>query len=189
MANNTFINDKEIKQIAIKLQGFPKQIPGATASALNRTLNYTATLTKKEVTNIYSIKQKEVNSTLKKKRASKSSLNASIQSRGKTISLTKFPHNPKQFKAKNKKVKVKIKKQEGYKVIKTSPSAFVQTMNGGTHIWMREGKERNPVRLLRTLSIPQMISNDKVINKIQRMSGEKLKERINHEIEWRLSKL
>ena len=52
MANNTFINDKEIKQIAIKLQGFPKQIPGATASALNRTLNYTATLTKKEVTNI-----------------------------------------------------------------------------------------------------------------------------------------
>ena len=62
-------------------------------------------------------------------------------------------------------------------------------MNGGTHIWMREGKERTPVRLLRTLSIPQMISNDKVINKIQRMSGEKLKERINHEIEWRLSKL
>ncbi len=50
MSKNTFINDKEIKQIAIKLQQFPKQVPRATASALNRTLDYTATLTKKEVT-------------------------------------------------------------------------------------------------------------------------------------------
>lgn len=189
MANNTFINDKEIKQIAIKLRGFPKQVPGATASALNRTLDYTATLTKKEVTNMYSIKQKEVNATLKKKRASKSSLNAHILSRGKTIALSKFPHNPKQYRPRNKKVKVKVKKQEGYKVIKTSPSAFVQTMNGGTHIWMRKGKERTPVKLLNTLSVPQMISNDEVINTIQSKSGEKLQERINHEIEWRLNRL
>ena len=62
-------------------------------------------------------------------------------------------------------------------------------MNGGTHIWMREGKSRTPVRLLRTLSVPQMISNDEVINTIQEKSGEKLHERINHEIEWRLNKL
>lgn len=189
MANNTFINDKEIKQIAIKLHQFPKQIPGATASALNRTLDYTATLTKKEVTNMYAIKQKEVNSTLKKKRASKSSLNASIQSKGQTIALSKFPHNPKQYRPRNKKVKVKVKKQEGYKIIKTSPSAFVQTMNGGTNIWMREGKSRTPVRLLRSLSVPQMISNNEVIDVIQKKSGEKLQERINHEIEWRMNKL
>lgn len=189
MSKNTFINDKEIKQIAIKLQQFPKQVPRATASALNRTLDYTATLTKKEVTKMYSIKQKDVGVTLKKKRASKGSLNASIQSKGQTIALTKFPHNPKQYRPRNKKVKVKVKKQEGYKVIKTSPAAFVQTMNGGTHIWMREGKSRTPVRLLRTLSVPQMISNDEVINTIQEKSGEKLHERINHEIEWRLNKL
>lgn len=188
MSSNTFINDKEIKQIAIKLKGLPKQIPGATASALNRTLDYTVTQTKKEVTNIYAIKQKEVNATLKKKRASKSSLNASIQSTGKTIALSKFPHNPKQYKPKNKKVKVKVKKQEGYKIIKTSPSTFVQTM-GSTHIWMREGKSRTPVRLLRTLSVPQMISNNEVMDVVQRKAGEKLQERISHEIEWRLSKL
>lgn len=189
MSSNTFINDKELKKIAIKFKDFPNKVPAATAAAINRTLTYTITQTKKEVTNEYSIKQKDVGATLKKKRASKGSLNAYIESKGSTIALSKFPYNPKQYRKRNKKVKVKVKKQEGYKVIKTSPTAFVQTMNGATHIWMREGKKRTPVRLLRTLSVPQMISNEKVIKAIEKKASEKLQERIEHEIEWRLNKL
>lgn len=188
MSDNTFINDKELKKMAIKLQVIPKQVPAATASALNRTLDFTVTQTKREVTKNYSVKQKEVASTLRKKRASKSNLNAYIECKGKTIDLAKFPHNPKAFSPKNKKVKVKIKKQEGYKVIKTNPSAFVQNM-GTTHIWMREGSKRTPVRLLRTLSVPQMVSNQEVIGVIEEKSKEKLRERIEHEIEWRLNKI
>ena len=189
MASNVFINDKELKEIAIKLSKFPNQIPGATASALNRTLAHTATQTKREVTNMYCIKQKDVVSTLKKKKASKSNLNAYVQSRGRTIALSKFPHTPKKYKKKAKEVKVKIKKNEGYKAINTSPKAFVQTMNGVTHIWKRKGKERAPVQLLRTLSVPQMVGNEEVIEKIQESSQDMLRKRIEHEVSRRLNKI
>jgi hypothetical protein len=103
--------------------------------------------------------------------------------------LGKFQHTPKNYSKKAKSVKVKVKKSEGFKVIKTSPAAFVQTIYGGeADIYKRKDNKRFPVVKLRTLSIPQMISNDKVMKNIQEAAGKKLQERINHEINWRIDK-
>ncbi|MDU4597467.1 MAG: phage tail protein [Clostridium sporogenes] len=191
MSSNIFVDYKELNQIKIELGKVPGQIPGATASALNRTLRYTFTHTDKEVRNLYAIKSKDVKSTMKKHLASKSNLYAYLSSTGSTINLTKFPHRPRKFSKRNKKrmVQVKIKTNGGYKGINTTPKAFVQTIGGKTNIWKRKGKERFPVTTLRTLSVPQMIKNEKISEKVQRLSNEKLEERIEHEINWRLDKL
>lgn len=187
MASNIFIEEKGLKSISIELNNLPKQIPGATASALNRTLTHTITTSAREVTQKYAIKQKDVKSTIKPRKASKTNLYAYMESRGPTIALTKFPFKPKKHSKKAKVVSVKVQKS-GYKAINTSPKAFVQNMNGATHIWKRKGKGRTPVVLLRTLSVPQMLSNPKTIKKIQDVAAKKLEERIEHEIKWRLDK-
>lgn len=186
--SNLYIDTKELKQITIELNKLPKQIPQATASALNRTLDFTATRIKKEVTAEYSIKSKDVNKTLEKKRASKSNLYAYVQSKGHTLSLARFPHSPRKYSKRLKAVKVKVKKTGGYKLVNTQPKAFVQTMNNATNIWKREGQRRLPVKMLRTLSIPQMISNEETLGRIQEAAAKKLQERISHEIQWRLDK-
>ncbi len=183
-----YIDAKELRQITIELNKLPKQIPQASASALNRTLDFTATRIKKEVTAEYSIKSGDVSKTLKKKRASKSNLYSYIQSRGYSLSLAKFPHSPRKYTISPKTVKVKVKKEGGYKPINTQPKAFVQTMNGAINIWKRKGPERMPVIMLRTLSIPQMVSNKDTMNRIQNAASKKLQERVNHEIKWRLDK-
>ncbi|WP_142413064.1 phage tail protein [Hathewaya massiliensis] len=82
MASNVFIENKSLEKVSIKLEKFPKQIPGAAASALNRTLTFTASQTDKEVRNIYDIKSKEVKKTFKKYKASKSNLYAYLESSG-----------------------------------------------------------------------------------------------------------
>ncbi|MHC1683688.1 MAG: phage tail protein [Clostridiaceae bacterium] len=203
MAANLYIDSKGLGSIQINLQRVAKQIPGATASALNRTLDFTTTRTIKEVTNEYTVKNKTVKQTIKKVRAKGNSLYAYISSTGPTISLAKFQHTPRRAPAnamkfgKGKKivgkgyqVKVKVKKTDGYKVINTNPKAFVQKINGDeAEIYMRKGSKRFPVIKLRSLSVPQMIANEKIIKSVQEVASQKLQERINHEIEWRLNKL
>lgn len=188
MANDFYVDGKELKNIKIKLGDFEKQIPGATASALNRTLTYTATQTNRLVREEYSIKAKDVKKTIKKHKASKSNLYAYLESTGHTISLGRFPHKPRKYSKRGKPVEVKIKKSSGYKKVNTNPKAFVQNMNGATNVFKRVGKKRLPVRVLRTLSVPQMISNPDRIKKIQEAAGKKLEERVQHEINWRLNK-
>lgn len=190
MAANLYIDSKGLGSIQINLQKVAKQIPGATLSALNRTLDFTTTKTVKEVTNEYTVKNKTVKQTIKKVKAKGSSLYAYISSTGPTISLAKFQHTPRKYNKKSKDVKVKIKKAGGYKVINTNPKAFVQQIYGGeAEIYMRKGSERFPVIKLKSLSVPQMISNEKIIKSVQDAASKKLQERINHEIEWRLNKL
>lgn len=186
--SDIFIDTKELKKITIELNKLPKQIPQATASALNRTLDFTATRIKKEVTAEYSVKSSDVSKTLKKKRASRSNLYAYIQSKGHTLSLARFPHSPRKYSKRAKVVMVQVKKSGGYKIVDTQPKAFVQAMGKATNIWKRQGPGRYPVTILRTLSVPQMISNNETREKIQDAAAKKLQERVNHEIKWRLDK-
>jgi hypothetical protein len=189
MPGNFYVDSRGLSSIKIDLQRIAKQIPGATASALNRTLDFTATKTVKEVTTEYTVKNKTVKSSMKKVRARGQSLYAYISSKGPTISMGKFQHTPRSFSKNAKGVKVKIKKNGGYKVVKTSPPAFVQKIYGDEpDIYKRKGSKRFPVVKLRSLSVPQMIANEDIMKNIQDAAGKKLQERINHEIEWRLNK-
>lgn len=185
MASGITVDSRQLRRVTIELRGVQNQIPGAMASALNRTLDFTATHTTKLVTQEYAVKAKDVKATMRKKKASKSDLSCYINSTGHTISLMHFKVTPRKYSKRRYKAKVQIKKSGGKQEIK---GAFVQTMNGATNVWKREGRRRLPVRMLRTLSIPQMISNEKVDEKVSRLAGEKLNERIQHEIDFRLQR-
>lgn len=189
MANNFYIDSKGLSSIRINLQEVSKQVPGATRSAINRTLDFTATKTVKEVTNEYTIKGKTVKSTMKKVKAKGSSMYAYISSTGAAIPLGKFSHTPKNYSKKLKNVKVKVKKSGGYKVVNTSPKPFVQKIYGDeSDIYKRKGNSRFPVIKLKSVSIPQMISNEKIMKNIQKAANDKLYERVKHEVEWRINK-
>jgi hypothetical protein len=183
-----FIDTKQINQVTIGLKSLEKQMPGAAASAINRTVDYVNTKLARIVVAEYAIKTSDVKNTIKKSKASKSNLSASLTSRGHTLSMSHFPFTPKQPGIK-RAVKVKIKKSAGVKTINTDPTAFVQVMKNSLNVFKRVGKERKPVVVIRTLSVPQMISNEKVEREIQQEAGKKIAERIQHEIEYRLNKI
>lgn len=190
MPANIYVDTKGLHAIRISLGDLQKQIPGATASALNRTLSYAYMQIGREVIKEYAISAPKVKKTLKKHSASKSQLNAQISSVGRVLSLGSFPFSPKQSGTK-RQVKVKIKRQEGSKPVRTDPKAFIQRTGGaGTpmNVFRRLGPERLPVTVLRTLSVPQMIGEEKTMSRIQELASKKLRERVDHEIQWRLDK-
>ncbi|MBN1039026.1 hypothetical protein DVW12_09960 [Clostridium botulinum] len=188
MSINIKIDDKELKQAVKKLSAFPKEIPKATNAALNRTITFVNKKIKKEVTGEYSIKSGEVAKTLKVKKSSSNNLSANITSKGNVLTLSHFPANLKAGWTKGAGIKVKVKKS-GYKRVNSSPTAFVASLGGNLHIVKRQGKKAYPLKVLRTLSIPQMISNTKVSECVMQEAQQQLEKRVQHEVEYRLSRL
>lgn len=184
------VDTKEMKNTARKLEQFPKEIPKAINAALNRTATTVNKAIKKEVTSKYEIKSGEVAGTLNIKKSSATSLSIMVVSKGKILGLDHFPSNINSvFKgSKNKNIWVKVKKKSK-KIINTSPGAFVNTLGSTMHILKRKGPSKYPLEKLNTLSIPQMISNVEVSEKIQEKANETLQKRIEHEVNYRLEKL
>lgn len=202
MAVNIKIDDKQLKQTVKKLSAFPKEIPKATVSALNRTITFTNKTIKKEVVSKYSIKSGEVQQTLTMKKANYSNLTTYIICEGRRYTLAHFERNLKGAIKKGGAINVQIKKGST-KAVNTSPGAFVASMSGpkkkgklkrktttGTFlIAQRVGAARYPIKVLRTLSVPQMISSNDISEKVLKESQNVLQKRIEHEVEYRLSKI
>lgn len=189
MSDKIFVDTKQIDRLCIELKDFPIEVGEATRLALNRTMDHVVTKAGQLVSKSYAVKSSEVKESFKGgiKKPTKSNLNASVTSIGHTLSIAHFPHSPSSP-GKKSIIKVKIKKSEGYKAINTNPKPFIMTTGAKTedktqfNVFKRVGKERFPVKVIRTLSIPQMITNENVGSQIQEAATTKLNERLEHEI-------
>lgn len=181
------IDTKEMEKALKKLSMFPKEMNKATSAAINRTLSFANKRMKQEVRKEYAIKSGEIQSTINIKRAKPSNLTGIVISSGSRLTLGRFSKNAGNW-TKNKPVKVKVKKT-GTKKVNTDPKAFVANLNGNNHIVKRVGKERYPIKVLRTVSVPQMLSNEKVNTKVMDEAQEKLQERVEYEINYRMGKI
>lgn len=184
------VDTKALKRVAVELFDVSKKdVPKAVVSALNRTIQMVGTDMKREAVKNYEIKAGDVQKTLKLKKATAGEMQAAAQSTGRPLGLFHFKVKPRKATTnKQKSIKVKIKKTEGYKDIKTNPKSFIANHNA-LNVFRRVGKKRLPIKRLVTLSIPQMISSPVALKNIQHNAEVNLEKRINHEIEYRLSKV
>jgi hypothetical protein len=191
MAKDTvFVDTKQINSLAVELKRFEREVGEAAYYALDRTIEHVVTKAGQLVSKAYAIKSSEVKDTFKGgiKKPSKTNLAASLTSKGYTLSIAHFPHNPKTPSRRKYKVKATIKRSNGRQTISTEPKPFIATTGAKSedktqyNVFRRLGKARLPVTVIRTLSIPQMITNDNIAEKIQQAAQQKLEERLEHEI-------
>ncbi|KPU42162.1 prophage minor tail protein Z (GPZ) [Oxobacter pfennigii] len=194
-----FVDTKQINKLAIELKNLEKEMPGAAVSAINRTVDTIATRIGRITVKEYAIKQKEVKDSIKKNKASGKTINASLESKGYTLSFAHFPHSPATrmialtlgSNHPKARVKVKIKKANGSVPSQTgfiAPTGAKSADKVQFNVFHRLGKARYPIAPIRTLSVPQMIGNAKVEDEIQKVAQETLEKRIEHEINYRLDK-
>lgn len=141
----------------------------ATYRALNRALDKAATETSRQIRKIYNVRDRAVKRAMKKRRAHAKSLFARLTIEGARIGLIEF--SARQTKP---GVTVQIRKDGGRKLVK---SAFINTrrwrswQDGAEQshrgVFRRVGKERYPIRYLRSVSIPQQFANKAVLEAIQ----------------------
>lgn len=190
------IDTKQLDRLVIELKGFEKQVGEAYYHALNRTLDQVVTHVGRIVPKEYAIKASEVKKSFRNgfRRPSKTKLNASIESKGHTLSLAHFPHSPQRPKKGKYKVKATIKRGSR-KTIITNPPAFLAPTGAASeektqyNVFRRVGQARLPIKVIRTLSIPQMITNEKVSNDIYEFANEKLADRMEHELIYRMTSI
>ncbi len=192
MASETLkINTKEIDRLSRELAEFPKEVAEATRLALNRTIDHAITKAGQIVPKHYAIKSKEVKQSFSSgiKRPTKSDLTCSVTSIGNTLSFSHFPFTPKSPKRGGKSVfqnAVVVEIKKGKKVM--SRKGFVAGTGAQSedktqyNVFKRLGNKRLPIAPIRTLSIPQMITNDGVGEQIIDAANKKLGERLEHEI-------
>lgn len=187
-----FVDTKQLDRLTLELKGFEDKVGQAAYHALNRTLDQVVTHVGRIVPKSYAIKAREVKESFKRgiKRSTKTDLTASLTSTGHTLSFAHFPYTPRKPKKKVRSVfesavMVTILKSKG-KVL--SRKGFVATTGAKSedktqfNVFMRLGKKRLPIAPIRTLSIPQMITNENVSEQITKLAQEKMDERLQHEI-------
>lgn len=192
MAKGTiYIDTRQIDRLVVELKGFEEQVSLATISALKRTLDHVKTKTGQIISKEYSVKSSFVKEFFKggPREAGKLTMNLLVV--GRTLTMGRFPHSPTAPRKRKYKVKVAIKRG-GRKTVSTDPSAFIAPTGAmspdkiQSNVFVRLGKKRLPIRPLFTLSVPQMVTNEKVAAQIQEAANKKLAERLEHEIIYRM---
>ena len=158
----------------------PKQIPFVTARAINRAAEAARTQAGRSVREKYVVKQKDVVSTIKVKKATANNLNADIRSKGPVLKLMAFKVNPgKPQPGRKKKVTVSVKKGSQKSI---SNSFVAQTSSGHVNVFTRVSRKRLPIRGHYGPSVPQMIGNESVIEFVENRASDVLDTRLQHEI-------
>lgn len=191
-----------IRDIEQRLGDFKNRAPVAMYRAINDSVSKTFTEMKKVPAEEFHVAQKNVAPSLKKHKASKSSLKGAISARGERLDLYKFKHSLSKgiTKAAVKKVNSPKELQKGDK------KAFIATMsNGHTGIFERPGikkmrhtrkpgrestvtKHNELIRELTGLSVPQMLKNEESMERIKKVAATHLNKRLEHHINYILSR-
>lgn len=178
------VDVSDLKMLAQDLKDHPQQMYAAMASALNRTLAFIGAETKRQVQAEYAV-TKSINKALKMTRAKPRNLAAMATYADKPIPMYVFKntYTRNQYRS---PVTVTIKRSGGAKTHTGSNPALFRAF--GKKIMRREPGEKT-IRTAYTLSIPQMVSSDAVYQDIATKAKAYLYKRMEHEVQYRLSKL
>lgn len=156
--------------------------------AINDALKSGKAAAKKNATQIYNVKSKDIESNVTMQRATVSNLKGGklvFASRRLTVGTsTHFAISPRAYKS-QKGIKLKKRKTATATIRKGKKQnvnhAFVANPNavkgGNTMLWIRLKRGIAPMR---TISIPQMVSNDKVSSQVTDVMQEQYKKRFEH---------
>lgn len=174
------LNKREIQELKKRLGNCDKKLPSILARSYNRASGKFKTEINKETRKEYTIKSKDINSTITIKKATKSNLGAVVKSKGGMEPLTKYKVSPKKPNpAKPPKFFKAAVKKDGLKVI---PKAFMATYKGQDIAFQREGKERMPINRLSGPAVPSILDNKDNRKHAYKEATDMLYKRLDHEI-------
>lgn len=179
--------------------GSLKELNADVEKAVQRTINDVksrapAQVTK-AVTAVYGIKSSEVTAAGKAAKGGAKTIGSikvkgitvdsvQITYKGRVLTPSHFSMTPKTRPQGGKKYTVKAAIFKGQKKALGTSVFLAPTAAGGTEIpFKRETVKRLPIEAIRTVSIPQMITNEKVSADIQKRIDELLSTRLQHNAE------
>lgn len=172
------VDSELLDDVRGRLGDLSNKAPQAISRALNRAMTNIASNVSKEVRTEYVIKAADIKETLEKSKSTRTNLSAIVKSRGNLIPLDRFKVSPRKVTPKRKTpIKIGVKKN-GTKNLK---GAFVGDIHG-IKVFKRVGRKRLPIDRLFGPSVPQMIGNDEIRERINTEGKRTFDTRLEHEI-------
>lgn len=174
------LNKKEINRLNKILGNKQKKLPMILARAYNRSSAKLRTELNKSTREEYTIKSKDINSTITIKKATKSNLGTVVKSKGAMEPLTKYKVSPKKANPSSppKFFKAAVKK-DGLKIV---PRGFMATYKGQEIAFQRAGTDRTPINRLSGPAVPMILNNQDNIDKAYDEAKTMLYKRLDHEV-------
>ena len=166
-----------LEKAARMLEGVPNGFRQALVSSFNRALQEGRTAGTREAVNRYTLPAGIVRKTMAMHRASKGKLDAELVSRGRRLPLSAYKHKPGHDTtgARRKQVMVSVRKG----VLKPIGQGFIY--NG--MVMQRVGATRLPVTQPHSLSVPNILNNDEIVDAIKKRMVQAVGKRLEHETE------
>lgn len=166
-----------LAQVEKKLGKMKREAPKALKNALNQTARQARTDLKNQVRKQYTVKAGKVSQAMRIQRATNSKLNATIFVKGKVLNITNYKTStPK------KGAKAQVVKDGGLKQI-IGPKGITAFQGINDLLWQRRGKERYPIKPLKSLSIPKAVGSEKKVYGIVKPDIKKnLKANVNAQV-------
>lgn len=166
-----------LEQVERKLGRMKSEAPKALKNALNQTARQARTDLKNQVRKQYTVKAGKVSQAMRIQRATNSKLDATIFVKGKVLNITNYKTS-----APKKGAKAQVVKDGGLKII-IGPKGITAFKGKNDLIWQRRGKERYPIKPLKSLSIPKAVGNErKVYGKVKPDIKKNLKINVNAQV-------
>lgn len=209
--NEIYANTKQLDRLAELLQGYPKDAVKVLNAVLGRAVDTVRVETARQIPRVFGAPQKEIRSALNSgKRKVKAIMgesgegSISIAVIGRPLTLTRFQHKPvtpktpgKGKKKRTASAAVKIVNDKGLRPLKPLPGAdgknkpvFLMPAKAGAEdrylFAARTGAKsgaKEKVKVLRTLSVPQMVTDEKVGTAITEKVNETVEKRLTHELD------
>lgn len=211
MANNVlYANTKQLDEIADLLKGFPKDGVKVMNSVISRASDTVRVEVGRQIPKVYGVPQKEIREALNsKQRKVKTIMGASgegsvsVVVMGRPLTLTRFRHtptsSPQASKGKKRRVfhvRAMIRREGG--MVSVGPvhgmdgkikNVFLIPTKSGSEKYLfayrtgaKNGK-REKLKVIRTLSIPQMVTNEQVGQAIVEQVNQTVFKRLTHELD------
>lgn len=147
------VNKASLSYVEKKLGDMKSKAPKVIAKALNKTAKQARKKLAVKAQETYTVKTAKFNKNMQIKNASAGSLEAVIKSQGKPLKLMNY-----RVAAGLEMTRAKVLKSSGLKnLIKGNIKAFVAF----GQVAQRQGKNRLPIKVLSSNSIPKMLGNEK----------------------------
>ncbi|HEX3027648.1 MAG TPA: hypothetical protein VHR42_10570 [Clostridia bacterium] len=217
MANNVlYANTKQLDKVADLLKNYPEEATKIMNRVLVRSESAVKSAVKKEIPKVYAITSPKINDALNgKKRKIKTIMGAagegsiSIEVLGRPLTLSQFRATPKSPPEKTKSgkrrkfhVRAMFLKEKG--MLPVGPvhgkdgklkSVFLMPTTSGSEQYLfayRTGiknGQKEKLKVVRSVSVPQMVMNEKVGPAIIDKVNQTVFDRLTHELDWSFGNL
>lgn len=179
-----------IADVVATIRALPDRLKDrAIMRSINRAVDAIATEASAEIRDVYNLRHRAVLAALTKHKASRVTLTGDVTFKGRRVPLIEFQARWRQGQPVGATAKIFVGGQRvPYRGAFIAAARSNNARGGGsagmTQVWVRVGKDRYPIRVLRGISIPLAVRNKAVSAAIRKAASETFTKNFRQQIQY-----